>query len=246
MEFNATIDLILKDLNDACQIIDDLKSYPGVPELQVELAKAKCRSARDVIALLKSMKQQPEIAEKEEPAAETVLKTEEAPARKPVEKIIIPEQTVVPVEKKTTVKQPKTRQVTEKAEIKEETTPVQEKSITTPSSSTIIADKFSNVPSSLNDQLGGRKHSEDVTEIIKSKPISSLKDAIGLNDRFLFQREIFKGDNEAYNQAINRLENAESEEDAKAVIISYTGTNEENDAVIQLMELVKRKLSPDE
>ncbi|MBI5008973.1 MAG: hypothetical protein HZB98_04865, partial [Bacteroidia bacterium] len=58
MEFNATIDLIIKDLNDACRIIDDLKSYPGVPEIQVELAKAKCKSAGDVIALLKSIKQQ--------------------------------------------------------------------------------------------------------------------------------------------------------------------------------------------
>ena len=55
MDFNATIDLIIKDLNDASEIIDDLKKYPGVPALQVELAKSKCRSAGDVIALLKSI-----------------------------------------------------------------------------------------------------------------------------------------------------------------------------------------------
>jgi copper chaperone CopZ len=55
MDFNATIDLIIKDLNEASEIIDDLKKYPGVPALQVELAKSKCRSAGDVIALLKSL-----------------------------------------------------------------------------------------------------------------------------------------------------------------------------------------------
>ena len=55
MDFNATIDLIIKDLNDASSIIDDLKKYPGVPVLQVELAKSKCRSAGEVIALLKSI-----------------------------------------------------------------------------------------------------------------------------------------------------------------------------------------------
>jgi hypothetical protein len=55
MDFNATIDLIIKDLREAGEIIDDLKKYPGVPALQVELAKSKCRSAGDVISLLKSL-----------------------------------------------------------------------------------------------------------------------------------------------------------------------------------------------
>jgi hypothetical protein len=55
MDFNSTIDLIIRDLNEASEIIDDLKKYPGVPALQVELAKSKCRSAGEVIALLKSL-----------------------------------------------------------------------------------------------------------------------------------------------------------------------------------------------
>ena len=31
MDFNATIDLIIKDLREASDIIDDLKKYPGFP-----------------------------------------------------------------------------------------------------------------------------------------------------------------------------------------------------------------------
>ena len=53
MDFNATIDLIIKDLNDAYKIIDDFKSYNSVPELHIELAKAKCKSSAEIIALLK-------------------------------------------------------------------------------------------------------------------------------------------------------------------------------------------------
>ena len=49
-----------------------------------------------------------------------------------------------------------------------------------------------------------------------------------------------------YTQAISRLENAESIEDAKAVIMSYTGENNENEAVKQLLDLVKRKLPSNE
>ncbi len=49
MDFNATIDLIIKDLDEAREIIDDLKRYPGVPAFQVEFAKSKCKSASEVI-----------------------------------------------------------------------------------------------------------------------------------------------------------------------------------------------------
>ena len=56
MDFNTTIDIIIKDLREAREIIDDLKNYPGVPQLQVELAKSKCKSAEEIIALLKTYK----------------------------------------------------------------------------------------------------------------------------------------------------------------------------------------------
>ncbi len=55
MDLNATIDIIIKDLNEVRDIIDDLKKYPGVPALQIELAKSKCKSAAEVIALLKDL-----------------------------------------------------------------------------------------------------------------------------------------------------------------------------------------------
>jgi len=217
MEFNATIDLIIKDLNDACQIIDDLKSYPGVPEIQVELAKAKCKSAADVIGLLKSIKQQP-IEQKIEKAEE------KKQAAKPSKSKLPPEE-----------RENKTEKVIAALETEKNQ-----------QLSSIIADKFKGKSSSINEQLGTFKGEDDVTEIMKLKPIQSLKAAIGLNDRFLFIREIFNGDKEAYDQAIAKLEKSSSTDDARAVIISYTGSSEENEAVKQLMDLVKRKHIPNE
>jgi len=52
MDFNATVDLIIKDLEEAREIIDDLRNYPGVPLIQIEMAKSKCKSAGEIIALL--------------------------------------------------------------------------------------------------------------------------------------------------------------------------------------------------
>ena len=109
--------------------------------------------------------------------------------------------------------------------------------------STIIADRFSHLSNTYNEQLGSQKSDDD---LLKSKPITSLSEAIGVNDKFLFIREIFDGRKEDYIQAISRLENAENLTDARAVIMSYTGDNDENEAVKQLLDLVKRKLPSNE
>jgi hypothetical protein len=244
MDFNATIDLIIKDLNDASGIIDDLKNYPGVPELQVELAKAKCKSAGEVIALLKSFKYQ-HVDQKCDKVIEPPVKEVLSAEHKLSDADVMFHQPISPEGKKAPGKPLKIKQDEENREKKAEKMNSTEKSDNIRHGSSIIADKFANIPTSINEQIGTRK-SEDVTEIIKSKHINSLNAAIGINDRFLFIREIFNGNKDAYEQAISRLELIESEVDAKAVIISYTGSNTETDAVKQLLDLVKRKLSPDE
>src|SRR5512137_253303 len=54
MDLKKTIDYIIKDLREARDIIDDLKNYPEVPLIQIELAKSKCKSAEELISLLKN------------------------------------------------------------------------------------------------------------------------------------------------------------------------------------------------
>jgi len=195
MDFNATIDLIIRDLEEAREIIDDLKKYQGVPFLQVELAKSKCKSASEVIALLKQ----------EIPGQKTEDRRPKSEDRRP----------------ETEDRRPKAENAT-------------------------IGDSFSHLSSRFNEQLGNRKPDDDLSGIMKTKPITSLTEAIGINDRFLFIREIFGGNKDTYSQAVTRLENAASITDARAVIMSYTGENSENSAVKQLLDLVKRKLSSNE
>jgi hypothetical protein len=196
MDFNSTVDLIIKDLDEARKIIDDLKNYPGVPILQIELAKSKCRSAGEVISLLKYLR--------EEPQSET---RRSSPSTKK-------EKTAVPVGK------------------------VPE--------STIIADTFSHLPGTMNEQLGSLRNDDDVSEILKAKPLTNLSDAIGVNDKFLFIRELFNGSPEAYDQAISKINSSGNFTDARALVLSYTTDNKETEAVRQLLELVKRKFPADE
>ncbi len=215
MDFNATVDLIIRDLNEAREIIDDLKNYPGVPLIQVELAKSKCKSAGEVIALLKNMQNS----------------------------VSSPEQKPVTRQNPESPEKPEEKHETNKAyHVKED---IPEIPAAKAGDSAIIADTFG-LTDRINEKMGSLRDEEDFSDILKSKPLANLKEAIGVNDKFLFIRELFGGNQEAYNQAITRIDNAESLEDARAVIMSYRGENKETDAVRQLLDLVKRKFPPNE
>jgi len=193
MDFNAAVDLIIKDLDDARKIIDDLKNYPGVPVLEIELAKSKCKSASELIALLKSL--QKTVSHNQPPEIKKIIK--ESTSKKAAE-------------------------------------------------SRIIADTFDHLPDSLNKKLGSLRGDDDVSDILKTKPLTNLLDAIGVNDKFLFIRELFNGNPESYNQAINRLDEAANFADAKTIIMNYSDGNAETEAVKQLLDLVERKFPGDE
>ena len=291
MDFNASIDLIIKDLEEAREIIDDLKKYKEVPVLQVEIAKMKCRSAAEVIALLKNINTIP-AQEKEKPAEPEIhepkssdpvvhepepeiAETPSAPQQLPEEQLehinifteeisniepeVIPDfKTEVKMEdssvkrararvldgdtldenKNFTEKEPNPEPAIEKVPGKksEEVKPVQsvapEEFINEVElkRSTIIADRFR------------KTEDEERYGIRRTKPLTSLSDAIGINDSFYFIREIFNGNKVTYSEALIKLEKAENLKDAKAVIMSYTGKNLHNEASLQLLDLIKRKL----
>jgi len=110
----------------------------------------------------------------------------------------------------------------------------------------ILADQFAGRTESFNEQLGIRKQGDDVLEILRTKPLSSLNEAIGINDKFLFIREIFDGDTESYNEAIQKLEKVGNLSDAMAIIMACAGDNSGSEAVTQLVDLIKRKFIANE
>jgi hypothetical protein len=238
MDFNATIDLIIKDLNEAREIIDDLKKYPGVPALQVEFAKSKCKSAAEVIALIKTMGEIVPEVRQEAPQLKIKAEVKTEPEALVIE--VAPKVIVRPKEKKKETVSEELTQLT--GSKKEEAKKIPEKIADAP----IIADRFTDISDSFHDKLLEQKKNDDVSVFQKVKQISSLAEAIGLNDRFLYIREIFNGDKEKYGQAISHLDDVKTIADARAVIMSYTGNSNENDAVVHLLDLIKRKLSADE
>jgi hypothetical protein len=92
---------------------------------------------------------------------------------------------------------------------------------------------------SLNDVIGENKSAE--TNLSNSS-ISSLRATIGLNDRFLFIREIFNNNSEKYNTVIDQLDKMETIQQA----VDYLKVNlslQKNDTSLKFVELLKRRFS---
>lgn len=83
--------------------------------------------------------------------------------------------------------------------------------------------------------------SEDVATVIGGRQLSSLRGAIGLNDKFLLIRDLFGGDNSAYEAAIDGLDGCENLDDAMLYIFDNIEWNGESDGAQLLTELLSRR-----
>ncbi len=78
------------------------------------------------------------------------------------------------------------------------------------SPSNAIGDQYRKDDNSLHQRISGQKEDKSIGTRMQQKGISSLKDAIGVNDKFLFINELFNGNIQAYNEAISKLNNSDS------------------------------------
>jgi hypothetical protein len=101
-----------------------------------------------------------------------------------------------------------------------------------------VEDKYYQVPT-LNDTIGEKAPEPKIT----FGKISSLRAAIGLNDRFLFIREIFDNNTEKFNAVIEHLDKLEQISEA----VEYLKANlsmQKNEASMKFVDLLKRRFTP--
>ena len=84
-----------------------------------------------------------------------------------------------------------------------------------------------------------------LVERLKQGKVDDLRSAIALNQRFLFSNELFQGNMEAFNLAVNELNNLDGYEDAtrlmEAQLFPRYKWNVENEVVKDFVGLVKRR-----
>ena len=96
---------------------------------------------------------------------------------------------------------------------------------------------------SINDTFAGDAPKKTVADKLSRQPIKDLKSAIGLNQKFLFMNDLFEGENELFNNAINKINAFNTLPEAIAFIDSNLSSawDKENSSVLNFMDLVERR-----
>lgn len=109
-----------------------------------------------------------------------------------------------------------------------------------PSAPTILGEVLVEEQTRLGDTFVGRRTEADVASTAAT--VSSLRQSITLNDKYILMRDLFAGDNEYYNSVISELDSFESLEDAMLYIYDNHHWNPNSEGVLLLMDLLSRKL----
>ncbi|HKZ67514.1 MAG TPA: hypothetical protein VJ111_14205 [Chitinophagaceae bacterium] len=108
-----------------------------------------------------------------------------------------------------------------------------------------IRNKQGGQPESLNDKL--KQGKTELVEVLKETPIKDLRKAIGINDRFLFINDLFRGDEVMYERSIKTINSfniyPEAEYWISRELKTKLGWDTELPVVLQFDQLVKRRFS---
>jgi hypothetical protein len=106
-----------------------------------------------------------------------------------------------------------------------------------------IAEKFKDSKKSLHDVITSEKKEKTLADTIHT-PIADLRSGIGVNDRFLFINDLFKGSQQDYTSAIEEINGQGSFDDAILIINLMKEQYhwaETSEGLTRLISFVKRR-----
>ncbi len=108
-----------------------------------------------------------------------------------------------------------------------------------------INDAGVKLPESLNDKL--RQGKTELVEVLKESPVRDLRKAIGINDRFLFINDLFRGDENMYERCIKTINNFNIYPEAEYWITRELkvklGWKDDSETSAHFYNLVKRRFT---
>lgn len=214
-----TIDKILVELENVKRILQKVNTTSKFPDIEKDIALSKLRNIYEFISFIQPIPSTTKVIEE---SVVSVLSDEET--NKKVEII------EKPLEK------------ADLSEIKVENTPkIKENSPAKPAKEEILAEKLKETGEFMNEVLARYANTFDISKKIQSQPISDISTAIGLNDKFLFIKELFNNNADLYKHTIDTLNKATDFNNAIQYIDSNFKWEFDNPSVQKLLELIHRR-----
>jgi hypothetical protein len=253
MNKNELVKTILKNIQDINSIAGKFEASKEIHQIDIDLALSKVRNLYELLLKLNPQAAYTSEYQKEEISTIPKLSTEKIEVTSPQKASIINEPETIPQEKTTTETIHEQEFIIETLSKKEEIIekkPVQNKKVEKEvietnqngSSPEILADKFQS-KKFVHDSIAKKNVKKDVSTKLKSKPINDINSAIGLNDKFIFIRELFGNDKEHYYETIQVLNNFDIYENAVNFLNENFDWNSDDPNFERLKELVRRKYS---
>lgn len=196
------IDLAMEDLRLLYRELNILRKLSEDENLaEAPLIRKERKEDRADVPEQGQVKHQEKVSEPEKP--EPVEKKAE---EKPVE---VKEEPIVKVES-----EPVRQEQKQEAEIKPDPVPREEAKAETnsapkvkaePAEKPLVGEKYSSEKSSIHERLAQIKEDKSIGARLQYKPVKNIKEAIGINEKFLFINELFNGDLKSYNESVEKL-----------------------------------------
>jgi hypothetical protein len=222
MEFKNTLEIVTKDIQDIEKLVSNFKNYSSIPNIELDLALSRLRNVYDLLLMFRD-----DSNTEAHKHSHTTVKEETAPGKKvtiepsPVNHSEHVKKAVTVVETKT-IPAP----VSESA-------PTQEKSV--------VGKKPTEEKTYINEKLGEKTHKKDISSKLQGQAIKSVAGSLGINDKFFFIRELFKGNSESFRQTMDELDEAHNFNDAYSLLINKFEWDMDSEPVQMLLNLIRRK-----
>lgn len=266
MDNKIIVELIKKDIEELKLIVEALEKNPDSKAILIDIATSKTKSLLHEISLLNieennsntqnvAVIKQVEQVEFEKTEHQQKTKSTDLPSnfnsendaqkQETIETSVIeetlPENMLInspeTFHKEELITETKTAENTTAKQSEKETLNANREN-TNEKSHLVLGETFVKEPS-INERFTTQT---DNSYKVKGKPVTSIKGALGLNDRFMFTRELFDNDKNKFEMTIDVLDKAEG----YLAAIEYLEQNfqwQKNNISLKFMELVKRRFN---
>ncbi|MFT7032338.1 MAG: hypothetical protein ACJA2S_000837 [Cyclobacteriaceae bacterium] len=128
--------------------------------------------------------------------------------------------------------------------IDEEYTPILEEP-DSPSKDATINETFSEETPTVNEKFENESQHSSIVEVHETEKISEIQKNISVNQRYMFLNDLFGGDSEEYEQALNKVENSDSFDDSVELLVQNYSKKYEwdmnSDEVKELLKVIFKR-----
>jgi len=265
MEKEALIDIILNDLKEVHTLVNTFKGKSEINTAFVNLTRTKIANINEELSLLEQLNGQKTSVSSSESSltsettsnstkndiesiaesskqfikgeANTKGETDEQVAKTNEES----EQVIkkVPATIETSVQENKKSVNIIKKEL-QSIEKLNQKTDHTSNKATVLGESIKQDTSSVNEAIATSK---DITANIKQigKPVNDVRKAIGLNDRFYFQRELFGNNANLFNQTLDQINQMDSFNSAISFLQSNFNWETDNEVTVSFFNSIQRR-----